>query len=87
LDNSAASLLKASVEMQDVCLGNNLTSWVGKQDLTDGFSISVHSCNACYKVTAIALEEDSVLSPMIVFVIEVPRSLDSFVRLSFRVED
>lgn len=56
------------------------------QHLTDGFSISIDALDACHKVAAVALKEDSILRPMVVFIVVSPCFLELTVGLGFRVE-
>jgi hypothetical protein len=60
---------------------------VSEQDVADRFGINVYAFDARYEIAAIALEEDTVLSPVVIFVIRVPCVLELRVGSGFWIED
>jgi len=62
------------------------TSGMCAEYVADGFGVGADTIDPRDKVTAVALEEDAVFSPVVVFVVFFPSALEEGVVLCFRVE-
>lgn len=65
--------------------GGGLTTWICTQDFADCFSICADAFDSRDKVAAVALEEDAVFGPVVVFVVLVPNFFKKLVVLGFWV--